>query len=225
MTNFFNKDASAGYDEANKVLLPISKNMHFLITLILNDLPEDARILCVGVGTGAEIFSLAEVYPQWTFVGVDPSPDMLEVCQLRLRDAGIADRCELKEGYVQDVEEGEQFDAVLSILVGHFVQKEERLAFYEHMYRRLKKGGYVVNTEISADFDAEDFPQAMRNWGDIQMLRGATEESIQKLPEQLQNVLAVLPPKEIEGMFKECGIEVPVHFFQAFMIHGWYGKK
>ena len=52
--------------------------MHFLIGLVLKELPTDARILCVGVGTGAEIFSLAEEYPEWTFVGVDPSADMLE---------------------------------------------------------------------------------------------------------------------------------------------------
>jgi tRNA (cmo5U34)-methyltransferase len=225
MTNFFNKTASSSYDEANKILLPISENMHFLIRLILKDLPEDARILCVGVGTGAEIFSLAEVHPQWSFVGVDPSPDMLEVCRQRLTETGIADRCQLIEGYVQDVEEGEQFDAVLSILVGHFVQKEERQAFYQHMCARLKKGGCLVDTEISCDFDAKDFPQAMRNWGDVQILRGASEESIQKLPEQLQNTLAVLPPTEIERMLTVCGIEVPVHFFQAFMIHGWYGLK
>ena len=225
MTNFFNKTASASYDEANKILLPISENMHFLIRLILKDLPDDARILCVGVGTGAEIFSLAEAHPKWSFVGVDPSPDMLEVCQDRLREAGIADRCTLVEGYVQDIEEGEQFDAVLSILVGHFVQREERQAFYEHMYARVKKRGYLVDTEISCDFDAKDFPQAMRNWGDVQILRGASEESIQKLPEQLQSTLAVLPPTEIERMLTTCGIEVPVHFFQAFMIHGWYGLK
>lgn len=51
MSGFFNTDASRSYDEKNRRLAPISGAMHFLTGLALKQLPPDARILCVGVGT------------------------------------------------------------------------------------------------------------------------------------------------------------------------------
>lgn len=38
----------------------------------------------MGVGTGAEILSLSSAYPEWTFVGMDSSVSMLDVCRARL---------------------------------------------------------------------------------------------------------------------------------------------
>ena len=225
MTNFFTKDAAQAYDEKNKHLAPIGESMHFLIRLVLKDLPAQSRVLCVGVGTGAEILSLAQEYPKWTFVGVDPSEDMLEVCRERLEAAGIADRCELVQGYVHGIPEGESFDAVLSILVGHFVAKGERQEFYQAMVERLKPGGYLVNTELSFDLHSPEFPAMLKNWEQVQLLAGGNEESLKKLPEQLKNILTVLPPEEVETHMRDGGLSLPIRFFQAFLIVGWFGRK
>jgi tRNA (cmo5U34)-methyltransferase len=225
MTNFFNHEASQSYDAKNARLAPIGDAMHFLIRLILQELPAKARVLCVGVGTGAEILSLAQHYPEWRFVGVDPSAAMLDMCHKRLEAAGISNRCELIHGYVQDAPDGANFDAVLSILVGHFVKREERLSFYQNMQQRLKPSGYFINTEISYDLDAETFPTMLEHWGKVQQLMGATEESLAALPNALRNILCVLSPDETEALIRASGIAHPTRFFQALMITGWYGRK
>jgi tRNA (cmo5U34)-methyltransferase len=129
-SGFFAKEASRSYDEKNRQLSPIMDNMHFLIRLALRNHAARAHVLCIGVGTGAEILSLSNAFPEWTFVGVDPSAAMLEVCRERLADAGVLDRCELIEGYVDDVPLGENFDGVLSILVAHFVKHEDKTGFF-----------------------------------------------------------------------------------------------
>src|SRR5690606_2705147 len=129
-------------DERNSKLFKISEGLHFLITLALKDLPIDAKVLCVGAGTGAEILSLAKVYPHWKFVALEPSLSMLEVCRERLQEAGVADRCEFVHGYVQDLDSTLKFDAVLSILVAHFVKLDERLDFFKNMASLIKKNGY-----------------------------------------------------------------------------------
>lgn len=224
-TDFFTKELAQAYDERNRKLAPISENMHFLIRLVLKDLPVNSQVLCVGVGTGAEILSLARAFPQWSFVGVDPSESMLEVCRERLQEAGVLDRCKLIQGYIQEAPGGANFDAALSVLVGHFVKREERLSFYKEMVSRLKKGGSFINTEISFDLDSAEFPEMLKNWEQVQMLMGATPESLAKLPSQLREALTVLPNSEVEEFLRLSGLETPVRFFQAFMITGWYGRK
>jgi tRNA (cmo5U34)-methyltransferase len=82
-------NAAKVYDEKHRQLAPIVDNMHFLIRLILGDVPARGRVLCVGVGTGAKILSLSKSFPEWTFVGVDPSIGMLDVCRERLETAGL----------------------------------------------------------------------------------------------------------------------------------------
>lgn len=217
--------AAKSYDERNRELAPIAENMHFLIRLVLRDLPKNARILCIGVGTGAEILSLAQSFPGWTFVGVDPADGMLDVCREKLSEAGVLGRCELIHGYVHDVEAKANFDAVLSVLVAHFVKRDERLGFYQAMCDRLRANGILVNTEISFDLDSPEFPFMLKNWEAVQHLMGATPESIAGLSQTLREMLSVISPAETEGLLMQSGIQMPVRFFQSFMISGWYGAK
>lgn len=217
--------AAKAYDEKNLQLAHITDNMHFLIRLILKNTPVRARVLCVGVGTGAEILSLSKQFPEWTFVGVDPSIGMLDVCREKLKLTGILDRCELIQGYVQDVPARENFDVALSVLVGHFVKREDRLSFYKAMTHRLRPNGILVNTEISYDLNSPQFPQMLENWKEVQLLMGATPESIANLSKVLKEMLSVISPEETESFLKQSGIELPVRFFQSFMISGWYGLK
>lgn len=221
----FNEDAARSYDERNRRLAPIGENMHFLIQLALRDLPEDARILCVGVGTGAEILALAKVFPNWKFTGVDPSAAMLAICAERLEEAGVRGRCQLIHGYIEDVDTKAAFDAALSVLVAHFIKRGDRLNYFNNMVSRLKPGGQLVNLEISFDLNSPEFPAMLKNWERVQALLGATPESLANLPHLLRTGLSVLAPGETRELLCQSGIAVPVQFYQAFMIHGWHGVK
>lgn len=221
---FFNQDMAEAYDRRNAGLKPISECLHFLTRLALADLPADARVLCAGVGTGAEILSLAEAHRGWSFVGVDPSGEMLEVGRYRLEAAGVLNRCELVQGYVEDVTDT-GFDAVVSLLVAHFIQREDRPAFYRAIHERLKPGGRFVSAEISGDLDAPEFPAMLEDWKQVQAMMGATPDSLAALPDMLRSMLGVVPPAETEALWREAGFPLPTPFFQAFMIRGWHGVK
>ena len=220
----FNKDMSNAYDEHNRRLSKISDCLHFLSQLTLSDLPETARILCVGVGTGADILGLSEAQPGWSFVGVDPSQDMLEVCRTKLEARGLADRCSFVHGYVQDVD-ADEFDAAVSFFVAHFVPRDERPEFYQAISARLKPGGQFVSAEISYDLEAETFPAMLENWSEVQRLMGATPESLEKLPTILRDQLSVLSEVDTEPLLRATGFIAPLKFFQAFMISGWHARK
>ncbi|MCD1623997.1 SAM-dependent methyltransferase [Citromicrobium bathyomarinum] len=223
-SDFFDQNIADSYDERNSRLAPISDGLHFLLRLTLASLPESARVLCVGVGTGADIFALASERADLKFVGVDPSAQMLEIARYRLDEAGIGARCELVHGYVDAVAERD-FAAVVSLLVAHFVQREDRPAFYRAIYDRLAPGGRFLSAEISGDLDAPQFPAMVDDWRQVHALTGANEESLASLGDTLRNVLGVIGPAETEALWREAGFAVPVPFFQAFMIRGWHADK
>lgn len=223
--DFFTPELAAHYDERNRKLSAISENLHFLTRLVLERLPARAQILSVGAGTGADILPLARAFPEWRFVAVEPSKSMLEVCRERLTTEGFASRCEFIHGYASDVPAKAEFDACLSILVGHFVGHDDRAGFYKNLVDHLKPGGTLVNAEISFDLNSAQFPSMLKNWEKVQALMGATPESLQTLPKTLKEILTVLPPEETEALIRTSGIDLPVRFFQAFLICAWHGTK
>ncbi|MGE4107709.1 MAG: class I SAM-dependent methyltransferase [Bacteriovoracia bacterium] len=223
--DFFSAEAAQKYDERNVKLSSISGCMHFLAGLVLKELPKNARLLCVGAGTGAEIIFLAKVFPHWRFVALEPSLSMLNVCKARTEAAGILDRCDFVHGYVQDLPPQAEYDAVLSFLVAHFVKREDRSGFLSQMVAHLRVGGIFITTEISFDLNSTEFPSMLQKWGSVQEMMGATPESLANLPNQIKDMLTVISPAETESLIRQAGIEIPIRFFQAFMICGWYGKK
>lgn len=224
-TDFFTKEHAERYDEKNRKLAPISDNLHFLTGLILEKLPVRSKVLSVGAGTGAEILSLAKLFPEWSFVAVDPSLSMLDVCRERIHAAGFSGRCEFVHGLVDEVPARADFDAALAFFVAHFVKRDDRLSFFQNISDRLRVGGYLVNSEISFDLNSPEFPSTLQNWERIQKLMGATPESLAALPQILKETLTVLPPAETEALMRKSGIGLPIRFFQSFMISGWYGLK
>lgn len=223
--DFFTKEHASLYDEKNHKLAPISDGLHFLTRLVLQDLPARARVLSVGAGTGAEILFLASAFPEWSFVAVEPSLAMLDVCRSKVDAANLSDRCQFVHGFTADVPGGAGFDAALAIFVAHFVKRAERARFYNNIAAHLRDGGYLVNAEISFDLNSLAFETMLANWASIQEVMGATPESLRSLPKQLRDVLTVLPEEEVEALLRQAGIKVPVRFYQAFMISAWYGVK
>jgi hypothetical protein len=51
----FDRNMASSYDKGNAVFAPLREALNFLMRTILSELPIDAQILCVGVGTGSEV--------------------------------------------------------------------------------------------------------------------------------------------------------------------------
>lgn len=225
MSDFFTAEIAQKYDDVNRKLSAIKDCLHLLLTLVFKPLPDQARVLCVGVGTGSEILALAKVFPQWTFVGLDPSENMLNVCRERIQSAGLANRCDLVHGYIQDLPHDIPFDAALSILVGHFIPHKDKLSYFQTITSHLKQDGRLANVEVSFDLNSAEYPLMLEAWKQVQLLMGAPPESIANLPHQLKETLSISAPAEMEVLLKQSGVALPIRFFQSFMICGWFGQK
>ena len=93
------------------------------------------------------------------------------------------------------------------------------------MSHRWRTNGVLINTEISFDLNSQEFPLMLINWEAVQLMMGATPESLANLSQVLREMLSVISPIETEKLLRQSDIHLPVRFFQAFMICGWYGTK
>ncbi|MEK6580337.1 MAG: methyltransferase domain-containing protein, partial [Bdellovibrionota bacterium] len=221
----FGKDRAKFYDQDNSYLAPIYENLHYLIKIVLGDFATQSKILCVGVGTGTEIIKLAEAFPGFTFVAVDPSESMLEVCRDRLQKLNLLDRCKLIHGSVQGLSEGGDFDATLCLLVLHHTSEEDRKKIVAGIAERLKPTGYFIIAELSYDLYSRTSESIMKNWNSLARIAATPDEKIQILPESMREHLSIQAPSDIENMLVTNGFSTPTQFFQSLLIRAWYAQK
>ena len=222
----FGKDRAPCYDKMWAKLAPTRDALHLLIHAILSDLPADARILCVGVGTGSELLDLAQAFPQWQFTAVEPAAPMLNICRQKVEACGITARCTFHEGYLDSLPTSNSFDAATSLLVSHFItQPEERSNFFYQIALRLRPQGYLISSDIAYDLSSSTYPGILEIWLQMMKSAGLADEQIDKMRHVYGRDVAVLPPPEVASIIAAGGFDSPVLFFQSLLIYAWYARR
>lgn len=228
ITGIFDRQA-ATYDRKWSRLAPINDALHLLTGAVLAELPSTARILCVGAGTGTEILYLAGRFPGWHFTAVEPSAAMLEVCRRRAEERGILSRCVFHSGYLDSLPLEESYDAATAFLVSQFIlERAERSQFFQGIAQRLRPEGMLVSADLAGDVTgAAECPGLLEVWFQVMQDGGAlpNPEEIERMRGAYTRDVAVLPPGEICEIIRRGGFDAPVQFFQAGMIHGWFGRQ
>lgn len=222
----FDQKCASGYDQQWSKMAPLRDALHLLIAAALSDLRADARILCVGVGTGPEMIYLAERFPGWRFVAVEPSAPMLEVCRRKAEERGIAVRCEFHEGYLESLPPGEAFDAATTLLVSQFIlDRDARTGFFRGIADRLRPGGYLVNADLSSDASPAAYQSLRAVWFRVMRSGDLTPEALEKMRAAYDRDVALLPPDEVGGIISAAGFDTPIQFLQTGLIRGWYSRR
>ena len=222
----FDQERASSYDKRFAKLAPLRDALHLLIGLVLSELPADARILCVGAGTGLELIYLAETFPQWQFTAVEPAAPMLDICRQRAEECDIASRCTFHEGYLDSLPASPSFDAATCLLVSHFfMQQDERRNFFSQIASRLCPNGYLVSSDVVSDMSTPAYQSLFEVW--LRMLRYSEvpAEEIEKFRASYGRDVAVLPPLEVESIIASSGFDTPVLFLQTLLIHAWYARR
>lgn len=225
LRNAFDRQAST-YDAQWTRLAPINEAMFFLLERVFSSLPHDARILCVGVGTGTELLHFAGVFPGWQLTAVEPSGPMLDVCRKRVNDAGLASRCRLIEGYVEDVPLEEPYHAATCFLVSQFIlDTAARSEFFAQIADRLAPGGLLANTDLSADVASPQYHELLAVWQQVMSGSEGSADAVARMRANYEKDVAILHPDEVAKTIEAGGFEAPVRYFQAGLVHGWFAKR
>ena len=222
----FDKERASSYDQKFAAMAPMRDALQLLTRAILSELPPNARILCVGAGTGTEIIDLAQAFPHWQFTAVEPAAPMLNICRQRVEENGLTSRCTFHEGYLDSLPSTEPFDAATSLLVSQFImQQEGRREFFRQIAARLRSGGILVSADLTSDMSTKAYQSLLEIW--LRLLRSCDIPAgeIENMRASFGRSVAILPPQEVESILAASGFDAPVLFLQTLLIHAWFAKR
>lgn len=183
--------------------------------LLAEKVPESGKILVLGAGGGLEIRAMAEEQFTWTFEGIDPSQDMIDLAVQTI--ANHSDRVRLTTGYIDSATAG-PFDGATCILTMHFVPSEERLNTLQEIRKRLSPGAPFVMAHIS--FSQEE-PERSR-WVARHVTYGGTPtDKLEAAMEAISTKLTILSPDEEESLLREAGFNDVSLFYAGLSFRGW----
>lgn len=208
--------AISQYAQNTARLVPALSDLHKMAGILLAEkMPANGCILVLGAGGGLELNAFAQMQPEWSFDGVDPSAEMIQLAKTTL--GALSSRVDFHEGYIDDAPEG-AFDAAVCLLTLHFLEKDERQRTVNEIYRRLKPGAPFVAAHHSFPNKGSDKDKWLARFA---AASGTPLLNIAAIKERLP----VLSPSEDEAILREAGFVDVDLFYAAFTFKGWVCNK
>lgn len=219
MSSFFDPETVAHYAETPLRLVPGFRDLQRMAALLLAENTEsNARVLVLGAGGGLELKVFAEWNPDWAFVGVDPSAEMLDLARNTL--GALAARVSFFEGYIDSAPPG-PFDAATCILTLHFIPREERLRTLVELRQRLKPGAPLVVAHHSFPQAKEEKAIWLERYATFANASGIPIEKARNAAKAIGNQLPVLSPAQDEALLEEAGFSGVRVFYAGLTFRGW----
>lgn len=223
MSSFSDPEAVARYAEGPVRLVPGFHHLQRMAALLLAErVDHDARLLILGAGGGLELKAFADLHPGWSFDGVDPSAEMLELAKRTL--GPLASRVRLHEGTIDSAPQG-PFDGATCLLTLHFLSAEERLRTLVEVRRRLRRDAPFVVAHHSFPLGAGEKAMWLERYAAFATASGVPELQARRAATAIGDRLPVLSPEEDEAMLREAGFSDVTLFYAGFTFKGWVAYK
>lgn len=208
----------SSYAQRTRHAVPGLDLVHRIVDQILSETtPGDGRILVVGAGGGLELRHLAERHADWTFDGVDPSTQMLELA--RETTGSDADRIRLRKGDASCAPAG-PFDGATCLLVLHFLDVDERLATLSQIRQRLRPGAPLLTFNHTASAGPNRLAWFQRS-ARYAAGPGTDPAELMRSAAAMSTQLPALSPLEEETLLHEAGFSDVGLYYAALTFRGW----
>ncbi|UPG95282.1 class I SAM-dependent methyltransferase [Luteibacter aegosomatissinici] len=219
MSSFSDPQAVARYAEGPVRQVPGFHGMQQMAAILLAEVvPPGGTVLVLGAGGGLELKAFAEAQPGWTFVGVDPSAEMLRLAHSTL--GALSSRTELHEGYI-DTAPGGPFDGATCLLTLHFLNADERLHTLQELRSRLRPGAPLVVAHHSFPLDDGARERWLARYAAFATVSGVPAKDAQNASAAISTRLPLLPPEQDEALLRDAGFERIEQFYSGFTFRGW----
>lgn len=218
--NFDHPKIVENYDEHIRQLIPGYELMHLhILALLETHLKEEAKIAIVGCGTGFELNYLLDHFTKAEFVVFDPSAAMLEKTKQIVQFKQQMHRVTILQGDTTVLQKyPENFDAVLSILVFHFISHACKKSFLGDIYHALKQDGVVLSFDLM-QFEEPNDQLVLKN---LVTKIGLSEKQSQVMLERIHDDFNLMMVKEMKNLYLQAGYQNLRTFCQ---MSNFYGLK
>lgn len=188
--------------------------------LLAERVPADGAVLVVGAGGGLDTRSFAQMEPGWRFVGVDPSPKMLELARAVVGEE-VGARLQLIEGTVGDAPEG-PFDAATLILVlGMIPDDGSKLGLLEQIRRRLRPSAPFILVDRCDDRHGSNFRRNIDRYAAFARASGVDGATLAGAYESQKANPGLVPAERNEALLAEAGFNDVECFYRGMEWRGW----
>lgn len=219
MSSFSDPQAVARYAEGPVRQVPGFHGMQQMAAILLAEaVPHGGTVLVLGAGGGLELKAFAEAQPGWTFVGVDPSAEMLKLAHATL--GALASRAVPHEGYIDTAPPG-PFDGATCLLTLHFLNADERLHTLRELRGRLRPGAPLVVAHHSFPLENGARERWLARYAAFATVSGVPAKDATNASVAISARLPLLSPEQDEALLREAGFENVEQFYAGFTFRGW----
>ncbi len=224
---FFEGERANQYDDNIPTWVPNYRFIQQSIPAILKSyLPtnEERQLLIAGCGTGQEIAEIKQQETAWKVTGIDPSPQMIRLAQMKLAYWDNDPRLLLKTGIVSDLPSDQKYDAATLILVMHFIPDTEdgKLNLLKNIAQRLHVGAPLIICDI---YEPHAFQIQWACFRQYMIGRGMDSQTVDEGLQHVKKDTHRLTTARLTALLQESGFSAPRMFSKAFYYGGWMTEK
>jgi tRNA (cmo5U34)-methyltransferase len=152
---------------------------------------------------------------------------MLTLMKRKLSDRNLTNHIELRKGYVDDLEDGEVFDAATCILVMHFLNDDgSKLALLESVGTRLKRGAPFVLIDGFGETGSVEFEEIKASWKNYPIIHGVPSEIVENaFNDVIMKMIHFVPERRILELLRTAGFTGMFRYYSGFLYGGWMSYK
>jgi tRNA (cmo5U34)-methyltransferase len=225
----FGAETAAVFDDMLDRSVPLYGEIQRMTGELVSEFVEDGTsVYDLGCSTATTILHVARFIPSHLtakFVGVDSSPEMLDIAREKLREHGFPYPCELKCADLNDGVNVVDASVVLLLLTLQFVRPLNRERLLRSIQQGMEKGGCVVLVEKVLGDDSTLNRLFIERYYDMKRRNGYSDLEIAQKREALENVLVPYRLDENIRLLKEVGFSAADVFFKWYNFTGIIAVK
>lgn len=216
------------YDAQIQDIIPYYANFNNEIIEFLKSQSNEPKVwLDTGCGTGTLIKKAIKVFTSTKFLLMDPSKEMMDQAQKKLRYLDEERIVFLEPVATQDFpgKLDEKPDIITAIQCHHYLKPSDRIKAIRACYNLLEENGTFITFENIRSFTNEGIRGFKRYWGDFQLKRGRDDQIVDDHLERFDVEYFPINIEEHLELLRKAGFRVVELFWVSYMQAGFYCKK
>ena len=213
-------------DMVNRSVPYYGEMQRMIAELAADRAQEGSYVYDLGCSTGTTMIGMNTFVPQnIEFIGVDDSPEMLEKCDVKLKEAGFTRDYQLVNADLNQSVEINNASVVVLCLTLQFVRPIYRERLVKTIYDGLNKDGVLILIEKILAEESSFNRDFIKYYYDMKRRHHYSEMEISQKREALENVLIPYKLSEDNLLLREAGFAHVEIFFKWYNFAGLIAVK